>query len=114
MILVLQALKFPNTSININPYVLQIKRKIFQFQNRNLNTKLKFYWIPSHIGIEGNEIADNLAKRASETQPNQIKIPWTDIVSRYKKYFDEKTNTLIEQEGNIKGKHYFCHFYKRA
>ena len=34
--------------------------------NRELNNEINLLWIPSHIGIEGNEIADQLAKKGAE------------------------------------------------
>ncbi|XP_067129671.1 uncharacterized protein [Centruroides vittatus] len=50
---------------------------------RNLHKRrdIKFYWIPGHSGIHGNERADCLAKKATalQTSPSFRKIPLTFI-----------------------------------
>ncbi|KYN21465.1 Gag-Pol polyprotein [Trachymyrmex cornetzi] len=45
---------------NGNYLIYAIKNQIYHISNANLHVKLA--WIPSHRGIEGNEIADELAK----------------------------------------------------
>ena len=46
-------------------------------------------WIPSHIGIQGNEIADSLAKEALNLQiDNRLtpKLPYSDFRPKIKEY----------------------------
>ncbi|KAJ9578040.1 hypothetical protein L9F63_025100, partial [Diploptera punctata] len=42
-------------------------RKLLKYLN-NQNKLIVFQWIPSHIGIVGNEIADGLAKKGTKIQ----------------------------------------------
>ena len=48
-------------SLKTNYYILLIKEKIDMFLMKNENSKIHFYWIPAHLGIQGNEIADQLS-----------------------------------------------------
>ena len=38
-----------------------------------------FCWIPSHIGIRGNEQADRAAKAALDLEISPLKVPYTDL-----------------------------------
>ena len=53
----LMALKSSDTK---NPIILKLKLRIHRILSRGINISL--IWIPSHVGIEGNEMADELAK----------------------------------------------------
>ena len=76
--------------------------------------KIVFSWIPSHIGIEGNELADSLAKEALELEiDNRIKpkLPFSDFrpkvnelaLSRWKSEWNqEKENKLYKIKPNLK------------
>ena len=62
--------------------------------------KITFCWIPSHVGIKGNDDADSAAKKASKTPPTvPFPLPHRDYYPHLRKYFidlwqkDWDTNT---------------------
>jgi len=62
----------------LSPLVFQIKSSIHILKQSNHH--IQFLWIPSHIGIHGNETADGLAKTASNTiLPPLAQLPWSDF-----------------------------------
>ncbi|XP_018406602.1 PREDICTED: uncharacterized protein LOC108782745 [Cyphomyrmex costatus] len=62
-----------------NNYLIPLIKSVLEEAGRN-GTSVKFIWIPSHRGIEGNEKADQLAKRAIRCgiEPN-FKVPYSDL-----------------------------------
>ena len=61
----LMALKSPETK---NPIVLKLKQKMHTILSENI--KLSFLWVPSYVGIEGNDMADELAKFSLSNKKN--------------------------------------------
>ena len=67
-------------NIKVNPYILEIKSQARQFSQLSVNgCKLKFVWVPSHIGLEGNEHADLLKNASTSAANTSLKIPFTDF-----------------------------------
>ena len=54
------------------------------------NASISLHWIPGHLGIEGNEIADQLAKDASKLAPRNNKISFAMIGAQMKKNFQNQ------------------------
>ncbi|RUS76346.1 hypothetical protein EGW08_015876 [Elysia chlorotica] len=63
--------KNPKIIINI-----KILEQIHEIQKNG--KKIVLSWIPSHVGIKGNEIVDELAKIGLELEPTQMQIPASD------------------------------------
>ena len=51
-------------------------------------------WIPSHIGIQGNEMADKQAKTSLSLEPTSFKISFSNFKPSINKYILEEWQTL--------------------
>ena len=69
---VLQTLKQPD---HPNPLIQQFFRKYVSLCR---SKTIIFCWIPSHINIKGNEMADQEAKDALNMDIANVKMPFTD------------------------------------
>ncbi|XP_072403065.1 uncharacterized protein [Diabrotica undecimpunctata] len=69
--------------------IQNIKSMLYYLQNKNIN--IHFHWIPSHIGISGNEKVDALAVKTTSNERIDIikQIPVTDIYRNIKQYCTE-------------------------
>ena len=50
-------------------------------------------WIPSHIGIKGNEMVDNQAKTSLSLEPTSFKISFSNLKPSINKYILEEWPT---------------------
>ena len=69
-----------NRSKNQNYFVLKIKQMIM-----NIKSGLELVWIPSHIQIQGNERADQLAKEGTiQTEIQEVKEDYANVIKSVK------------------------------
>ena len=67
-----------------NPLMIKLLDKLQDLKNSNI---IKFCWIPSHVGIHGNNVADAGAKAACNSPDiSEIKIPFTDFLPKVRIY----------------------------
>lgn len=66
-------------------YVLEARKRIYEIEKEE-NRKVILAWIPAHIGINGNEIVDQLAKQGTEEErTRELKVSYGDLKEEYKK-----------------------------
>ena len=81
-------------------------------QSKNSSDSLTLFWIPSHIGIEGNEIVDWLARQTTlDDSIDVVKTPYTDLYESLKKNCYSQTIEYLVNLGNTIGKEYFEKFF---
>ena len=79
-----------------NPFVVEILNMYRKLMNRG--KYIVMCWIPSHIGIAGNDMADKAAKEALELPISDIKIPYTDLYGIVKAFFREEWQTSWNEQ----------------
>jgi len=92
----LQAIRSNNPK---NPLVINIQTQLHQLLS---STDILFCWIPSHIGIAGNELADKAAKIAITTPVADIPIPSSDMYQHISSLMNNKWQKLWDQETDNK------------
>jgi len=68
-------------------------RKTIKLLNRQCKT-VAFQWVPSHVGIRGNETAELLAKKGTTLQNKQIPLNFETL----KRLIKQKTQEKFSQE----------------
>ena len=69
----LSVLKDMNHTSSMNPQVLEKCHELLA------NKEIVLCWIPSHIGIQGNEMVDQQAKLSLSLEPTSFKIPFSNF-----------------------------------
>ena len=93
----LQSLKY---TILENPLFVKIVDQLKSLIHRK---KVIFCWIPSHIGIQGDDKADTLAKSAISMTPyKNIKTPYTDLKPKFKQIVTKKWQLLWNENPHNK------------
>jgi len=98
---VLEALSPPLTQNNnyLIHYIRNSWSKCIQF-----GTDLGIFWVPSHKGIPGNEMADSLAKKAISHgfKPNFL-VPFPDLYAEVKESLNNQFSAYLNNAALIKG-----------
>ena len=89
-----------SNTLHQNNTIMEIRDILIQYQN-----KLKLMWVPSHIGIKGNEVADRAAAFALQAP---IHIQQTTTKADTKRFFKHfQSNIRLEKWRN------YQHHYKQ-
>ena len=76
-----------------NPLIQQILKKYYYL---SVSKEIVFCWLPSHVNIRGNELADLEAKSALSLAITNFKIPHSDFKSNNHLYINNKCQSVWE------------------
>ena len=82
----LQAISGQDWTLPLVLYILERLNWLVQYQEK----RILFYWIPSHVGIIGNEKADTAAKAGLSKRVTNVPIPYGD--------FRKHINSLLKRK----------------
>ncbi|KAL7294426.1 hypothetical protein TKK_0012426 [Trichogramma kaykai] len=103
------SLQSSNISVKTNHVILDMEERFTALSHGSVSLA----WIPSHIGIEGNEAVDALARAAIVSPPvTSPPVNFTDLAESFRR--DCFTNSIVkcEADGLHKGKIYFDFFHR--
>ena len=63
---------------------------------------ISFAWVPSHVGIRGNEQVDNIAKEAVKDKVSKTRIPYSDCKTKVNQYIQTIWQTEWDMQGDNK------------
>ena len=86
----LSVLKSMNHTSSKNP---QIQKLLEKCQELLANKEIVLCWIPSHIGIQGNEMVDKQAKTSLSLEPNSLKNPFSNFKPSINNYVLDQWQT---------------------
>ena len=74
----------------MNPQIQKLLEKCHELL---ANKEIVLCWIPSHIGIKGNEMVDKQAKTSRALEPASFKIPFSNFKPSINKYILDQWQT---------------------
>ena len=86
----LSVLKAMNHTSSKNPQIQKLLEKCHELLAFK---EIALCWIPSHIGIQGNEMVDKQAKTSLSLEPTSFKIPFSNFKPSINKYILEEWQT---------------------
>ena len=85
----LQAIEGEDTE---NPFICHIMNLLWSLSNKG--TRVRFCWVPSHCGIDGNEIVDQLAKETLDQDIDPLaSVHYTDMKPLVNSYIQNLVQT---------------------
>ena len=93
-----------------NPLILQLLQKLHHLSCANKTIHL--CWIPSHIGILGNEAADMAAKESLDQDITVSQVPYTDLKSHINFFISSKLSPHLVSgllDVDLVKRRLFCH-----
>ena len=83
-----------------NPLIVNLLNKLHALRQ---SKKITFCWIPGHMGIQGNDKADSLAKAAINIPPDKTsKLPYTDLKHKIKQIITKRWQQLWDENAQKK------------
>ena len=86
----LSVLKAMNHTSSKNPQIQKLLEKCHELLAYK---EIALCWIPSHIGIQGNEMVDKQAKTSLSLEPTSFKMPFSNFKPSINKYILEEWQT---------------------
>ena len=86
----LSVLKAMNHTSSKNPQIQKLLEKCHELLAYK---EIALCWIPSHIGIQGNEMVDKQAKTSLSLEPTSFKIPFSNFKPSINKYILQEWQT---------------------
>ena len=81
-----------NHASSKNPQIQKLLEKCHELL---VNKEIVHCWIPSHIGILGNEMVDQQAKTSLSLEPLSVNIPFSNFKPSINKYVWDQWQTSI-------------------
>ena len=79
-----------------NPFICHIMNLLWSFSDKG--TRVRFCWVPSHCGIDGNEIVDQLAKETLDQDIDPLaSVHYTDMKPLVNSY----TQKLVQTKWDV-------------